>query len=99
MSSYLQVLSFLVSFLFGVFFYLLSRYNKYILKSKNVFIKYLVTLVFVIDMVILYVYFMYKINYGNIHKYFVLLVIIGYIFMHKFYNKCKHYVKRIKIFK
>ena len=56
MNSYVQVLSFLVSFIYGIVFYLFARFNKFILSNKNNVIKLLVTLVFVIDMVILYIY-------------------------------------------
>ena len=67
MNSYVQVISFLVSFIYGIAFYLFARFNKFMLSNKNNVIKLLVTLVFVIDMVILYIYLMYKINFGIIH--------------------------------
>lgn len=94
-----QLLSFLVSFLYGIGFYLFTRFNKFMLSNKNNVIKFLVTLVFIIDVVILYIYFMYKINYGNIHPYFVVFVVLGFLFMGKYFNKCKECVKKIKIFK
>lgn len=96
MNSYVQVISFLVSFIYGIAFYLFARFNKFMLSNKNNVIKLLVTLVFVIDMVILYIYLMYKINFGIIHPYFVLVVILGFFFMLKTYEKCKKYVKMIK---
>lgn len=96
MNSYVQVISFLVSFIYGIAFYLFARFNKFMLSNKNNVIKLLVTLVFVIDMVILYIYLMYKINFGIIHPYFVLVVILGFFFMLKIYEKCKKYVKMIK---
>ena len=52
MNSYVQVLSFLVSFIYGIVFYLFARFNKFILSNKNNVIKLLVTLVFVIDIFI-----------------------------------------------
>lgn len=99
MNSYIQVLSFLVSFIYGIFFYLLTRFNKYILVNKNTYIKFIVTLVFIIDIVILYIYLMYKINFGIIHPYFVSFVILGFWFMSLMYNLCKKYVKKHKIFR
>lgn len=57
-------------------------------------IKLLVTLVFVIDMVILYIYIMYKVNFGMIHPYFVAVVLVGYIFMMILYDKCSMLIKR-----
>lgn len=77
MNSYIQVISFLISFIYGIIFYLFTRFNKYMLINKNNVIKLLVTLVFVIDMVILYIYIMYKVNFGMIHPYFVAVVLFG----------------------
>lgn len=94
MNSYVQVLSFLVSFIYGIVFYLFARFNKFILSNKNNVIKLLVTLVFVIDMVILYIYIMYKVNFGMIHPYFVAVVLVGYIFMMFLYDKCSMLIKR-----
>lgn len=100
MSSYVQVLSFLISFIYGICFYLFTRFNKFMLSNKNNVIKLLVSLVFVIDMVILYIYIMYKINYGMIHPYFVAVVFFGYIVMMFMYDKCvsllKKLIKKIK---
>ena len=99
MSSYIQVVSFIVSFFFGIVFYLLTRFNRFMLSNKNNVIKFLVTLVFIIDIVILYIYLMYKINFGVIHPYFVSLVVIGFILMSLLFEKCKDYVKKLKFFK
>lgn len=100
MNSYVQVLSFIVSFIYGLVFYLLSYANKIMINNKNNVIKLLITLVFVIDMVILYIYIMYKINYGMIHPYFVAVVFFGYIVMMFMFDKCvsllKKLIKKIK---
>lgn len=100
MDSYIQVLSFLLSFFYGMLFYLLTRFNYYILEKKKVFLKFLVTLVFIIDIVILYVYLMYKINNGNFHIYFCIVLILGYILMNKMYERtkklCKKCVNKLK---
>lgn len=99
MNVNIQLLSFFVSFLYGLGFYLFTRFNKFMLSNKNNVVKFLVTFVFIIDVVILYIYFMYKINFGSIHPYFVLFVVLGFFVMAKYYNKCKECVKKIKIFK
>lgn len=100
MNSYIQVISFLISFLYGISFYLLTRFNNFILEGKRQFFKFLVTLVFIIDIVILYVYLMYKINSGNFHIYFCFVVVLGFILINKYYdnlkNICKKYVNVIK---
>ena len=100
MNSLVQVVSFLVSFVYGIVIYLLSRFNKYILINKKTFFKLIITLVFIIDMVILYIYILYRINHGYFHIYFLLTVIIGFVVTHVFYEKikkiCKMFVKKIE---
>lgn len=100
MNSYVQVLSFVISFIYGLVFYLLSYANKVMINNKNNVVKLLITLVFVIDMVILYIYIMYKINFGMIHPYFVAVVFIGYIVMMFTLDKCillfKNILKNLK---
>lgn len=95
MSSTVQLISFLVSFIYGIVFYLLARFNKYILSNKGNILKFIVTLVFIIDIVLLYSYIMYYINNGDIHIYFVSFVLLGYILISYFYKKiCKLIVKK-----
>ena len=45
MNSYVQVISFLVSFIYGIVFYLFARFNKVMLSNKDNVIKFLITLV------------------------------------------------------
>ena len=79
MNSYVQVISLLVSFIYGIVFYILSKFNKYIISNKNNIVKLLVTTVYVVDMVIIYIFIMYKINFGNIHPYFIISLILGLV--------------------
>lgn len=79
MNSYIQVISLLVSFIYGIVFYILSKFNKYIISNKNNIVKLLVTTVYVVDMVIIYIFIMYKINFGNIHPYFIISLILSFV--------------------
>lgn len=97
MSSGIQILSLFASFGYGIFFYLGTRFNRFIVAKKNMVVQMVFNTILVIDLVILYIYIMYKINYGYIHPYFVILVVLGYISMGFKYKKCKEYVKRIKL--
>ena len=100
MNSYIQVLSFITSFIYGILFYLLTKFNYYIIEKVNKVLKFIVTLVFIIDIVILYVYMMYKINNGYFHIYFVALVVLGFVLMYKCYkifkDICIRYVNKFK---
>ena len=100
MHSFIQILTFIFSFIYGIFFYLLARFNNFILKDKKNVTKFLITLVFIIDIVILYIYLMFKINHGYFHIYFLAILCLGFILMIIMYpkikNKCKICVKNIK---
>ena len=91
MNSLVQVVSFLVSFVYGIVIYLLSRFNKYILINKKTFFKLIITLVFIIDMVILYIYILYRINHGYFHIY-----VVTNVFYKKIKKICKMFVKKKK---
>lgn len=100
MDSYVQVVSFLVSFLYGVIFYLLTRFNYFILENRKSLTKFIITLVFIVDIVILYVYIMYRINQGYFHIYFVITVILGFGIINTFYDKIKLFCQKcVKKFK
>jgi hypothetical protein len=96
-----QLLSFLFSFLFGIFFYLTSLLNYKIIKKYNVVFRYLITITYILDISLLYILMMYKINYGVIHIYFVLTLFVGYyigvVYCKKIKKICKikcHKLKR-----
>lgn len=99
MSSLVQIISLGISFFYGIFFSLVNKINELMIDKKNYFIKVLVTLVFIIDVVILYIYIMYKVNNGNIHPYFIALVIIGYVVMNINYKYLKKCIKSVKLHK
>lgn len=95
MNSFIQLESFIVSFIYGIIFCLLSIFNKYILINKNILINFIITLIFIIDIVLLYIFIMYKINNGIIHPFFIITVLLGFITCYKL--KCKIYVKLKKL--
>ena len=95
MDSYIQVISLVVSFIYGVLFSLLTKFNYFIIENRKVVFKFVVTLVFIVDVVILYIYLMYKINNGYFHIYFIIVVILGYSVMLKLQNKLKIICKKI----
>ena len=100
MDSLIQIQSFVFSFVYGYLFYILTRFNHYILLNKNTIFKLFINIVFVIDIVILYIYEMFKINKGIIHIYFVIVLIIGFIVGNITYDNvkaiCQVCVKKIK---
>lgn len=82
-----QIISLLVSFCYGMFFYLLLELNSRFLYSSNIIVKVLVSFLFVIFHTLLYFIILMKINYGYIHFYFFLCIILGYILCKVIYKK------------
>ncbi len=87
MNSYTQLYIITLSFLFGMFFYIFAKYNLWIIKKLKPILKYIVTFIFIIDVVIIYIYIIYKINKGIFHIYFLLSIFLGFILMNKIYPK------------
>ena len=63
MNSTVQLISFLVSFIYGIIFYLLTRFNKYIIENRKIVFRFIITLIFIIDIAILYIIYLYNISY------------------------------------
>ena len=85
----IQIISILVSFIYGMFIYILMRFN-------NMFKGIIKDLLFIYDMVILYIIIIYKINQGIFHIYFFISLTLGYLGMSKCVKFIINYVKSIK---
>ena len=72
-----QVISLIISFLYGILFYLTTYRYKYY--RKIYLIVFLDTLI--------YFYTLIKVNNGIIHIYMLLMIILGYILIRKILNK------------
>lgn len=87
MSARVQLFTFFVSFLYGILFSLLTRWHFHVLLPNSIIMKYLATILFMIDVVLGYVIIMYHINQGIIHIYFLIFVFLGFvaeIVLHKY---------------
>ena len=83
----IQIYSFLYSFCYGVFFFILLEINYKIIYSENKYIKVIGTLVFILFNSLLYFIGLKSINNGIIHIYFLLTVLCGYFFSFFIYFK------------
>lgn len=100
MNSYVQVISLVVSFIYGILFYTFTKFNYFIIENRGVLFKFIVTLVFIIDVVVLYIYLMYKLNNGYFHIYFIIMLVVGYGIMVKSQSKLKNICQKcVKIIK
>ena len=87
MNSNLQLISFLVSFVYGIIFYLLTDLNFKLIKDFKLYIQNILTFIYVIDMVIIYIIIFYYLNKGYFHIYFILMVFVGYFAGFLIYKK------------
>lgn len=95
----MQILSFLVSFIFGIGFYFFTLINFKLIASLKKYFQHLLTFLYVLDMIIIYIIVIYKLNKGYFHIYFILMVIVGFMLGYLFY---KYFISKInvkKIFK
>ena len=74
-----QIQSLLISFFYGMFSSLIFNTFYLVLYNKNIFIKIISNILFCLVNSITYFYIMYLINYAEIHPYFILLLIFGFI--------------------
>ena len=79
MNSNIQILSFVVSFIYGVIFYFITKINFQLIKDLKLYLKHILTFIYTLDMAIIYIIILYHINKGYFHIYFIMLVFIGFI--------------------
>ena len=82
-----QIISLMVSFCYGIFFYLLLELNSRFLYSSHIVVRIIVSFLFVMFHTLLYFLILMRINYGYIHFYFFLCIILGYILCKVVYKK------------
>ena len=82
-----QLFSFFVSYFYGMFFYLTLELNKKMLYSSKMFIKIVFSFLFVFFHTLFYFLFLMYINYGYIHLYFFINILLGYIICQMIYKK------------
>ncbi len=95
MNNSIQLLSFLLSFLFGICFSFASHYHYEMVSHLKKVPRYVLTFLFILDVSLFYVLIMYYLNNGVIHIYFVIVTLVGYCLEGKITSLIK---KRFKLF-
>lgn len=93
MTNKVQLLSFFLSFVFGILFSLFSHYHYRMVFSLKKIFRYVLTFLFILDISFCYILFMYYVNHGVVHIYFVIVTLIGYCVEKKIHQNVKKYVK------
>lgn len=102
MDAKVQIEVLLFSFLYGVFFYFISLVNNKIIFNKKRLYKSVTIILFMYNIVLLYIIIVYKINKGIFHIYFFLMMILGFMLgarLHKYLlNNVKYrgFVAKVK---
>ncbi len=73
----LQLLSFLLSFIFGIVLAIVNQVFLIYIRNKYQVIRYLLATFLAFDLAMLYMALMYKTNEGVVHIYFILVMFIG----------------------
>ena len=87
MSLDIQIKSLVFSFLYGIVFAAFFKLNYRYLYFEKLIIRLIISILFSLDMSILYFIILKEINYGVIHPYFIGMIILGFILTNYF---CKH---------
>lgn len=82
-----QIISLIVSFCYGFFFFLTLEFNAKLIYSDSLFIRVIISFLFVIFHTLLYFLILMKINFGYIHIYFFICILFGYLMCKVIYKR------------
>lgn len=86
----IQIYSLIYSLIYGgIFYLLLDLFNKFT-SMKKVYLKVILSWIFVTGMAILYFIGLLYINYGVIHIYFLLSIVCGYVIVYLILKRFTH---------
>jgi len=98
MDAKTQIIVLLFSFLYGFFFFYLSKLNHKIIKNKNRIYRSIITILFMYNIVLLYIIIIFKLNNGNFHPYFFIMFTLGIYTCTKLTKKMLKNVKVTRLF-
>ena len=93
MNAKTQIIVLLFSYFFGFLFYLLSQLNNKIIKNQKRIYRSSISILFMCNIVLIYIISIYKLNNGKFHIYFFLMLILGFYSEHKLIHKFLNNVK------
>jgi len=89
MTLIIQIQTIAYTFLFGLFFALFFNLLHKILFTKSIFINIITNFLFIFFTSSLYFYFLFKINDGIIHIYFLLIFLISFFLYNRLFKKIR----------
>ena len=97
MNAITQLTTLTISFLYGFIFYYLFKINNKIIQNKKKFYQSLITILFMYNIVLIYIILIFKINHGIFHPYFFIMIILGFYTNTKLTKKIQKNVKYQKL--
>lgn len=83
-----QIKLIIFSFVFGICFNILLNISQRLIYSNNKFVKISTSFLLITLCTIIYIICLYKINYGIVHIYSYIIIILGYLLSKKMlFNK------------
>lgn len=79
MNAKTQIIALLLSFLYGFIFAILARINAIIVNKQKRYYRSFITVLFICNIVLLYIILIFKLNHGIFHPYFFIMMGLGYI--------------------
>ncbi len=79
MNAKTQIIVLLFSFLYGFIFYYLYKLNNKIITNHNHLFQSFTTIMFMYNIVLIYLISLYKLNHGMFHIYFSIMLFLGFI--------------------
>jgi len=95
MNYKIQLLSFIVSFVYGLVLGCSKTFYFTFIEKKNTVIQIIASFIYALIMAFIYIYISYKINNGVIHLYFLIVVFLGYFLMNYLFKYVKRYVNYV----
>jgi len=99
MNSNMQLISFLVSFIFGILFYFVTILNFKLIENLKRYVQHILTFIYVIDVTIIYIIIFYHLNKGYFHIYFILMVFVGFFIGYFLYKRIISKINVKRLFK
>lgn len=88
-----QILTIVISIIYGSLSYVVFKLNKKVLFNKNVLKRFISNFIFTFDLVLIYFLLLKKINNGILSYYSYICIIIGVLFSKSIFNTKKTYKK------
>lgn len=102
MDAKTQIIVLTFSYLYGFILYYIIIFNNAIIKNKKRIYRSLIAILLMYNIVLIYIISLFKLNHGQFHIYFFLMIILGFwsniSFTKKLLNnvKCQRLVAKIK---